>query len=652
MSKREIFIDFSEKVDNSDTVNSNGVWWRYINVTFTIANLGVCRSFDNAKMGRLCMSRKVLALGNLILCFIAAPAAMAAEIPWKTNTYRQTAANRPVAEILRDFAADQGVSIVVSQKIAGTFSGQFGPMPPSEFLMQISQTGGLIWYFDGQALYVYRSDEIQSQVVKLQFTDAQKVTRSLDQLGISTKRFPLKTIPEDGGDFVSGPPRYVELVGKTIEMLESSGRSKADVDLAVGVYRLHHAWADDRTYYLRDRQITVPGVASILRNVLGGQRQGQKSATGESVKQLPQSVPGLLGKGLASTGREPQGGLPSALQPGSKPPEPPAGEGSETAAPGGEASVQADSRLNAVVVRDTREKLPAYEAIIRSLDQPGGLVEITANIIDIDTDCGFEWAPPDMSKWKFDGRDNIAAFSITSPETGAPAGHSTGNFTASLTSGGATQFFQSVKLLQTNGDAHFVARPKVLTINNVEAFLDNTETVYVKVQGAYATDLYNVQVGTMLQITPHIVEKDGSCRVQLIVEVRDGNFVNDQKVDGVPRVKQNTINTQAILDEGCSLLIGGLRRTEKQHAEKRIPFLGGIPVVGNLFKTVSDTSKDYDRVVLISPRIIDLPPPQALPSDSGPRLQPEVIPAPEAAPLPESISRPARQSGRRYAVPR
>ena len=585
-------------------------------------------------MGYLRMFGKKQIMCNLLLGLVAVTTT-AAEMPWKSSPYSQTTTDRLVADILRDFAADQGISIVVSQKTTGTFSGQFGPMPPHEFLEQIAHTGGLIWYYDGQALYVYRSDETQSQIIKLRFTDTQKVLRSLDQLGISNKRFPLRTIAADGVVFVSGPPRYVELVAKTIEMLESSGQSKADVDLAVGVYRLHHAWADDRTLYLRNRQVVVPGVATILRNVLGNQRQKGNLATGVTEKELPQSVPGLLGKGLAASGQGPQPGLPTSLQPSFGPSSKSAPNNPESAEAGGEASVQADSRLNAVVIRDVREKLPAYEAIIRSLDQPGGLVAITASIIDIDTSTGFEWSPPNISKWKFNGHKMEANYSLIS----ATAATTPGNFVASLTADGICQFYQSVTLLEKKGLANIVSKPSVLTINNVEAFLDNTEIVYVKVAGAYATDLYNVTVGTMLQITPHIIEKDGGCRVQLIVEIRDGNFDDTQTTDGIPRVKQNTISTQAVLDEGCSLLIGGLRRTEKKHTENRVPFLSNIPLAGNLFKTVSDSCVDYDRVVLISPQIIDLPPPQApFPDSTPPYQQPEIIPPPMPLRIPDEAA--------------
>lgn len=562
----------------------------------------------------------------LCLCFLATSPLLAVEIPWKTPSYQQIATNRSVVEVLRDFAGDQGIGIVISDKVAGNVSGKFGPMSPGKFLECITQSTGLVWYYDGQSLYVYRSDEIQTQVTQLRYTTVDKLLESLKRLDILSNRFPMKTIPEDRVLYITAPPHYLELVGKTVEMLERNGQSRAGSDVAVGVYRLRHAWADDHTFFLQDRQIAVPGVATILRNVLA-KRQRQKQ-DGPAVKPQPQSRPGLMGKGLAASGHQPQADLPASLQPGQNSDSPNKQTLSREAADADEASIQADPRLNAVIVRDVREKLPAYESIIQSLDQPGGLVEITANMIDITVTKGLDWAPPDLAKWRSNGKDYVAQFSLT----GSSSSAAQGNLIASLTGDGVTQFFSSITLLEKDNRAHVVARPSILTINNVEACLTNTETVYVKVAGAYATDLYNVVVGTTLQITPHIIQTASGNQVQLVVDLKDGNFDTTETVDNIPRVKQNTITTQAVLSEGCSLLVGGLRRTEKKHVEHRIPWLGTLPLVGYLFKTTSDSSIDYDRVVLISPRIIDIPQPQPHGQQAAPTDPVEVIPTPSPMP--------------------
>ena len=104
----------------------------------------------------------------------------------------------------------------------------------------------------------------------------------------------------------------------------------------------------------------------------------------------------------------------------------------------------------------------------------------------------------------------------------------------------------------------------------VEAFLDRTEEFFVRVQGNQEVDLFNVIVGTTLRIVPHIVNEPMGRRVKLIVQVSDGVRTTDT-VDMIPIVRRNNINTQAVLAEGSSLLIGGLMREEQTSGESRIP---------------------------------------------------------------------------------
>src|SRR5690349_16836398 len=88
-----------------------------------------------------------------------------AGIPWADYDLSHVANNEAIVDLLREFANDQGMPIVVSEKVTGTISGQFGPLHPKKFLDAITQNNGLIWVYDGTALYVYRSDEISTEII-------------------------------------------------------------------------------------------------------------------------------------------------------------------------------------------------------------------------------------------------------------------------------------------------------------------------------------------------------------------------------------------------------------------------------------------------------------------------------------------------------
>ena len=141
-----------------------------------------------------------------------------------------------------------------------------------------------------------------------------------------------------------------------------------------------------------------------------------------------------------------------------------------------------------------------------------------------------------------------------------------------------------------------------MTLSDVEAVFDNSQTFYVKVGGYQDVDLFNVSAGTQLRVTPHVFKDKDQVRIKLLVAIEDGS-VTGRNVDNIPIVERSTINTQALIQEGESLLIGGLVRESSGSNVDKIPLLGDIPVVGNLFKTRSDTKGRVERMFLISPRL-------------------------------------------------
>jgi type III secretion protein C len=136
----------------------------------------------------------------------------------------------------------------------------------------------------------------------------------------------------------------------------------------------------------------------------------------------------------------------------------------------------------------------------------------------------------------------------------------------------------------------------------VEAVFDNTSTFFVRVAGREQVDLFNVSAGTTLRVTPHVFRDHEQTRIKLLVNVEDGNITGRQ-VDQIPVVERSTVNTQALIAEGESLLIGGMVRETNASGEDKVPLLGDVPVVGNLFKTKTSSNTRVERMFLITPRL-------------------------------------------------
>ena len=92
-----------------------------------------------------------------------------APIPWKLPTYTLVARDMDIRVALDTFAVAEGLSVVMSSSVTGSFSGDFKDVAPSEFLDKVATTHNLIWYYDGAALYLYGSGEIATMLIDLQY---------------------------------------------------------------------------------------------------------------------------------------------------------------------------------------------------------------------------------------------------------------------------------------------------------------------------------------------------------------------------------------------------------------------------------------------------------------------------------------------------
>ena len=164
-----------------------------------------------------------------------------------------------------------------------------------------------------------------------------------------------------------------------------------------------------------------------------------------------------------------------------------------------------------------------------------------------------------------------------------------------------------VRALRNSGKSRILTRPSITTLDNHEASFQNNRTFYVRLGGndAESVDLAPVSYGWVVRIRPHVIYDGDEKRVQLAIHIEDGNRGGaDLAVTGVPEVSQNVIQTQAVVPEGSSLLIGGYTVREQTRFQQRVPVLGRVPLLGWLFSTKVDRDQTVARYFLITPRIL------------------------------------------------
>jgi type III secretion protein C len=296
-----------------------------------------------------------------------------------------------------------------------------------------------------------------------------------------------------------------------------------------------------------------------------------------------------------------------------------------------------------------------YEKLIAQMDVRPRLVEIEVTIMDVSTDTldslGVDWRAH-SSHVDFqtgNGGNSPLTLGGATSESGQTGGLCCTNsqglpttplgsiFTAAIGNTLRDYLLARVSALAQTGNADVVARPKVLTLDNNEANLENLSDFYVSVAGFQDASLFKVTTGTSVRVTPMIVDERNGRGVMMTIDIQDGNIDATQSVGQIPIVRHRTVNTQALIDEGSSLLLAGYTSESRSSAASGVPVLSSIPVIGHLFKYDQKQRNKEERLYLLTPRLVTAGPAGnptglvPLPVQDGPAAAPAATGAAPAA---------------------
>jgi type III secretion protein C len=519
--------------------------------------------------------------------------------------------DEPLGSFLQDFLRDNGLRAVISPALKnetrllnGTQSG-----PPNRIFSRILDSNALIAYVDGLSVYVYKAEEAKREFVMVAPQKTSLLKRSLNQMAIGDAENFTNIDSSTGVVEIVGSPRYVEQVRGLTEIVYDRQDNNAPKEMTLHHFPLKYAWAADRTFAVGTGQVTISGVASVLHQAMyGGQIKESGGTFGSSsVQSLRDSRNGggrnRYGLSAAQQAVESAEGLSSA-----------SGYQDTSAVgrlpfPSQGPAIVASGQQNAIIVRDYPDRIPVYRNLIAALDTPSQIVEIEATIIDVNTDklrnLGIEWR---FSSDESNGEVMFAKEGTKQNFVDTLAGNSVTvldqvpGFQIGAIIGDENQFIARINALEEEGIVKVASRPKVVTLNDLEAVIESSTSFYVSVESAYDAELFQVLTGTLLRVTPHLIEHDWGTQIRLIVGVEDGAI--KESVEGLPVTTRNAVTTQALINTGHSLLLGGLIREEEKESEYKVPLLGDIPLIGYLFKGESKSNGQSERLFLISPRIV------------------------------------------------
>ena len=290
--------------------------------------------------------------------------------------------------------------------------------------------------------------------------------------------------------------------------------------------------------------------------------------------------------------------------------------------------VMADEETNSLIITASRDEYAVLEEVIKKLDIPRRMVYLEALIMEVDTDAFFEvgvqWAAGGVFS---DGTGHMVTGFRTNSDLNTIGdgsndslpdlleGFSLGVLKQGIQIGGVTfpNIAAILRAYETDSAINIISTPQILTTDNKKAEISVGENVpYLTSQqtGDNVTDrVFNnyeyKDVSTKLTITPHINQAD-TLRLEIATEVvkLKAGTPDDQFR---PTTFKRTAETTVIINDGNTVVIGGIIGQDATEGEGKIPFLGDIPLLGWLFKTHNNTSTKTNMFIFITPRIIKNP---------------------------------------------
>jgi type IV pilus assembly protein PilQ len=299
-------------------------------------------------------------------------------------------------------------------------------------------------------------------------------------------------------------------------------------------------------------------------------------------------------------------------------------------------TLSVDTRTNTLMVQDTADRLTDIRRMVQMLDVPIKQVLIEARVVVVsdtfERDLGARFG---VTTAQTNGNNGLLA--VTGSGTGAdtmiqsaitnltgtgvaspvvtpalanrynvnlPATNTAGSIGISLL-GGSYLVDLELSAAQIEGKGEVISSPRVITANQKEAtILQGTEIPYQESASSGATTTQFKDAVLSLKVTPLITPDN---RVVMDIDVRDdavGQLVQSATGGSVPSIDTREIITQVLVNDGQTVVLGGILETTKTKSIEKVPYLGDIPFLGNLFKTTTDIRDKTELLIFITPKIL------------------------------------------------
>ncbi len=295
-------------------------------------------------------------------------------------------------------------------------------------------------------------------------------------------------------------------------------------------------------------------------------------------------------------------------------------------------SVQVDSRTNSLIIEDVRSRINRIVEISTILDKQTPLVLIEARIVEatsnFEQEFGIQWggtsqftrangnptglgfpsdvvvsgASDDPTVNPTQGISSPGRYAVNLPAPiGAGAGGGLGFIFGSA---GSDQLLQlRLSALESSGSGRIISSPRITTLDNKTAKIGQGVDIPITVVSAAGANTRLIPANLELEVTPHVTN-DGSIVMEIAASKNEPDFTNTGAF-GDPSILRNFAETEILVADGETAVIGGIYTRSTAKRIQKVPFLGDIPIIGWLFRNERETDDRSELLVFITPRIVN-----------------------------------------------
>ncbi|MGH8224381.1 MAG: type IV pilus secretin PilQ [Woeseiaceae bacterium] len=299
-------------------------------------------------------------------------------------------------------------------------------------------------------------------------------------------------------------------------------------------------------------------------------------------------------------------------------------------------SVSVDDRTNTLLIQDTAERLQNIRRLVTTLDIPIRQVLIESRIVvvndDFSRELGVRFGFTGFEENSTDGAtvisgsgagtdtminsiiDNLGTTGQITPvempqltdrfNVNVPIASPAGRFALAILE---TEFLVDLELtaLQAEGRGEIVSTPRVITANQKEARIEQgVEIPYQESASSGATTTQFKKAVLSLTVTPQITPDDNIIMDLLVSKDNVGELTPSATGGLVPSIDTRSVETQVLVRDGQTVVLGGIYETERRETVNKVPYLGDIPGLGVLFRSKSNVSNKAELLIFVTPRIL------------------------------------------------